>query len=106
MTDNHIHVGGRRVDIEKAAFWIKDYSDETANREAATLGKGPVHACPAYDRLATGSGPNELNGRRVGGEDGPDLLLAFQVGVDEADTTLLRVFDVVAWRLGRGDAGS
>ncbi|WP_432028399.1 hypothetical protein [Streptomyces sp. 1222.5] len=47
MTDNHIHVGGRRVDLEKAAFWIKDYFDETANREAAALGKGPVHACPA-----------------------------------------------------------
>ncbi|MFF4435330.1 DUF6308 family protein [Streptomyces sp. NPDC001621] len=61
MTDQHIHVGGRRVEIEKAAFWIKDYFDETANREAAALGKGPVYAYPAYDRLATGSGPNELN---------------------------------------------
>lgn len=61
MTDHHIHVGGRRVDIEKAAFWIKDYFDETADREAAALGKGPVYTYPAYDRLATGSGPNELN---------------------------------------------
>lgn len=61
MTDHLLRVGGRQVETDAAARWITRYFDETANREAAANRTGRVYAYPAYDRLATCSGPNELN---------------------------------------------
>lgn len=61
MTHYRLRIGGREVTIETAALWISRYFDEAANREAAANRTDPVYAYPAYDRLATGSGPNQLN---------------------------------------------
>ncbi|MFE0513181.1 DUF6308 family protein [Streptomyces sp. NPDC058964] len=61
MTDQLLHVGGRSVEVTAAARWVTRYFDESANRRAAARRRGAVYAWPAYDRLNTGSGPNELN---------------------------------------------
>lgn len=56
-----VQLGGRSVDVETAAQWIRDYFDEEANAAAAAAPAGKPFAYPVYDRMATGSGPNELN---------------------------------------------
>lgn len=61
MTNHPLCVGGREVEVWTAARWISRFFDEAANRKAAANRTRPVYAYPAYDRLATGSGPNELN---------------------------------------------
>jgi hypothetical protein len=49
-------VGGRTVEFKDAVAWLKDYFNENRN----VLHSHP-YAYPAYDRLQTGSGPDELN---------------------------------------------
>ncbi|WP_283514952.1 DUF6308 family protein [Streptomyces sp. H10-C2] len=44
-----------------AEAWIHVYFDEDANRTKAATKGGKPFAYPAYDRLVTGSGPDELN---------------------------------------------
>ncbi|MEU8968137.1 DUF6308 family protein [Streptomyces monashensis] len=61
MTEQLLHIGGRSVTVTAAAEWVTRYFDENANRHAAASRSRNVYAWPAYDRLNTGSGPNELN---------------------------------------------
>ncbi|MFI9810183.1 DUF6308 family protein [Streptomyces sp. NPDC052301] len=61
MTDQLLHIGGRSIQVTAAAHWVTRYFDEYANRQAAAIRSDGVYAWPAYDRLNTGSGPNEVN---------------------------------------------
>ncbi|WP_330342557.1 DUF6308 family protein [Streptomyces sp. NBC_00557] len=61
MTEQLLHIGGRSLTVTAAADWVTRYFDENANRHAAATRAGGVYAWPAYDRLDTGSGPNEAN---------------------------------------------
>jgi hypothetical protein len=47
--------------LDQARQWIRQYFDAEANRAAAAAPKGKPYAFPIYDRMDTGSGPNELN---------------------------------------------
>ncbi|MGW1539064.1 DUF6308 family protein [Streptomyces sp. NPDC002309] len=49
------------METEVAARWVRSYFDESANRAAAAAKGGKPFAYPSYDRMATGSGPDELN---------------------------------------------
>ncbi|MBP5905798.1 hypothetical protein F3K40_08440 [Streptomyces sp. LBUM 1478] len=57
-----VWIGGRSSSVETAARWVSSYFDEGANRAAAAAKRGRPFAYPAYDRMVTGSGPDELNG--------------------------------------------
>ncbi|MGW1670629.1 DUF6308 family protein [Streptomyces sp. NPDC002324] len=61
MSRETLCVGGRSVVVDQATQWIRQYFDAEANRAAAVAAKGRPYAFPAYDRMNTGSGPNELN---------------------------------------------
>ncbi|MFF2937067.1 DUF6308 family protein [Streptomyces mirabilis] len=61
LREPKVRVGGRSVEFEVAARWVRSYFDESANRAAAAAKGGKPFAYPAYDRMATGSGPDELN---------------------------------------------
>lgn len=61
MTHPLLYIGGRSIEVTAAADWVTRYFDENANRHAAANRSKDVYAWPAYDRLDTGSGPNELN---------------------------------------------
>ncbi|MET9078429.1 DUF6308 family protein [Streptomyces sp. NPDC004232] len=61
MTEQLLHIGGRCLTVTAAVGWVTRYFDENANRRAAASRSRSVYAWPAYDRLSTGSGPNELN---------------------------------------------
>ncbi|MFJ9889494.1 DUF6308 family protein [Streptomyces sp. NPDC091287] len=54
-------MGGRSINVETAARWVSSYFDEAANRAAAVAKYGRPFAYPAYDRMATGSGRDDLN---------------------------------------------
>ncbi|MGW8635245.1 DUF6308 family protein [Streptomyces sp. NPDC055793] len=61
MSGETVRVGGRSVALGQATQWIRQYFDAEANRAAAAAAKGRPYAFPVYDRMDTGSGPNELN---------------------------------------------
>nr|BFD84257.1 hypothetical protein StreXyl84_36580 [Streptomyces sp. Xyl84] len=61
MNGATVRVGGRSVATDQATLWIRQYFDAEANRAAAVAPKGKPYAFPVYDRMDTGSGPNELN---------------------------------------------
>ncbi|MFB7596748.1 DUF6308 family protein [Streptomyces sp. NPDC056160] len=61
MSWETVRVGGRCVALDQARQWIWQYFDAEANRAAAAAAKGRPYAFPIYDRMDTGSGPNELN---------------------------------------------
>ncbi|GAA2786760.1 hypothetical protein GCM10010521_75570 [Streptomyces rameus] len=61
VSDRKVRVGGRDVEFEVAARWVRSYFDESANRAAAAAKGVKPFAYPAYDRMTTGSGPDELN---------------------------------------------
>lgn len=61
MGGETVRVGGRRVALDQARQWIWQYFDAEANRAAAVVAKGRPYAFPVYDRMDTGSGPDELN---------------------------------------------
>ncbi|WP_418960365.1 DUF6308 family protein [Streptomyces tritici] len=61
MSGHTVRVGGRSVALDQATQWIGQYFDAEANRAAAVAAKGRPYAFPVYDRMDTGSGPNELN---------------------------------------------
>ncbi|MFF4690489.1 DUF6308 family protein [Streptomyces sp. NPDC001307] len=61
MSGETVRVGGRCVALDQARQWIWQYFDAEANRAAAAAAKGRPYAFPIYDRMDTGSGPNELN---------------------------------------------
>lgn len=56
MTQDSVRVGALTVGMAAAACWVAEYFDAAANR----YGQKP-YAFPAYDRLVTRSGPDELN---------------------------------------------
>jgi hypothetical protein len=49
------------VVLAEAVGWVADYFDAQGNRAAASAPKGRPYAFPLYDRMATGSAPDELN---------------------------------------------
>lgn len=61
MSSKTVRAGGRSVDLDQAMQWVRQYFDAEANRAAATAAKGRPYAFPVYDRMDTGSGPDELN---------------------------------------------
>ncbi|MEU7305391.1 DUF6308 family protein [Streptomyces sp. NPDC007206] len=61
LRDSKVRVGGRSAEVEVAARWVRSYFNESANRAAAAAKRGKPFAYPLYDRMATGSGPDELN---------------------------------------------
>ncbi|MFG2560058.1 DUF6308 family protein [Streptomyces sp. NPDC048496] len=87
MADRDIRVGGHRIPVATAAAWISRYFDEKANMDAASVMGGNPYAYPLYDRMDTGSGPDELN-------DG-DLLAPLLVN---AGPTIKAVFNLQAVR--------
>lgn len=56
MSSSHLQIGGRVIELATAESWIDHYFDQEKN----TTSRRP-YAYPAYDKLATGSGPDELN---------------------------------------------
>ncbi|MYQ77596.1 MULTISPECIES: DUF6308 family protein [unclassified Streptomyces] len=61
MSGESLRVGGCSESVRQAVQWVREYFDAEANRAAAAVPKGRPYAFPAYDRMETGSGPNELN---------------------------------------------
>ncbi|MBQ0911014.1 DUF6308 family protein [Streptomyces sp. RM99] len=61
MSGQTVRVGGRSVGLDQATQWIRQYFDAEANQAAAVAARGRPYAFPVYDRMDTGSGPNELN---------------------------------------------
>ncbi|MEU5823691.1 DUF6308 family protein [Streptomyces sp. NPDC047803] len=61
MSGETLRVGGCDASVQQAVQWVRGYFDAEANRAAAAVAKGRPYAFPAYDRMETGSGPDELN---------------------------------------------
>ena len=54
-----VRLGGRTVEFGRAYAHVQSFFDEAGNRALAAAG-GKPSAYPAYDRYASGSGPDEL----------------------------------------------
>ncbi|MFE6865895.1 DUF6308 family protein [Kitasatospora sp. NPDC057692] len=61
MKNQELTVGGHRIAMARAIEWTGAYFDEKANTAAAAAKGGKPYAYPVYDRMDTGSGPNQLN---------------------------------------------
>ena len=61
MREREVRVGGHRIAVASAGKWIGAYFDEKANAAAAAVKGGKPYAYPVYDRMDTGSGPNQLD---------------------------------------------
>jgi hypothetical protein len=61
LEQERLTVGGAGIGMATAIDWVSRYFDEEANRAAAAKAGGKPYAYPLYDRMETGSGPDELN---------------------------------------------
>jgi hypothetical protein len=89
VVEQEVRVGGRRIALVTATEWVAAYFDEKGNVAAAAAKGGKPYAYPVYDRMDTGSGPDQLN-------DG-DLLAPVLLNVAP---TIKAVFNLQAVRSG------